>query len=92
MAGIALRRHRLELAARGSLVTGIAVYGRMRSGQREAIIVLLHLLHRDLPSTEGVALLAICSQLPLVDVGMAVLAALSNTGEHWPDVALRAGN
>ena len=41
---IALSRHRLELAAGRSFVTGIAVHSRVRSGERKAIVVLLHLL------------------------------------------------
>ena len=92
VAGVALRRHRLELAAGGSLVAGIAIYGRMRARQREAVVMLLHLLYRDLPSANRVAPFAVRSQLPLMNVGVAVLAALSNAGEHWLDVALRAGN
>ena len=38
------------------------------------------------------ALLAIRTQLPLVNVGMAVLAALSNVAEHRFYVALSAGD
>src|SRR5215472_1697113 len=38
------------------------------------------------------ALLAVCSQLSLVDVGVAILAVLSDIGEHWPDVTFGARN
>jgi len=61
VAGITLRRHRREFAVGGSLVAGIAVHRRVRSGEREAIVVLLNLLDRDLPSSDRVALLAIGS-------------------------------
>ena len=60
MAGIALRRHRLELAVGRAFVARIAVHGRVRSRERKAIVVLLHLLNRDLPSPDRVALFAVC--------------------------------
>ena len=75
---VALRRQCLKLAAGCSLVTGVAIQGGMSPGQRKAVVVLLHLLHRDLPSTNGVAPFAVRSQLPLVNIGVAVLATLSN--------------
>lgn len=36
------------------------------------------------------ALCAVRSQLPLVDVGVAILAVLSDIGEDWPDVTFGA--
>ena|SRR5579863_1598526 len=63
----------------------------MSSGQRKAIIVLLDLLYRNLPSQDGMALLAIRPKLTSVNVGVAVLAALPHVSEHRLDVALRAG-
>ncbi len=92
MTGVALRRHRLELAAGCALVAGIAIDGRVGSGQREAVIVLLHLLDGNLPSADGVALLAIGSKLTSMDVGVAVLATLADAGEHWLYMALNAGD
>ena len=59
--GVALRRHGLELAGRSSLMAAVAIHGRVRAGQRKAIIVLLHLPYGYLPSPNGVALLAIRS-------------------------------
>lgn len=41
--GVALGRQRLELAGRRSLMAGVAIHGRVCAGQREAIVVLLHL-------------------------------------------------
>ncbi len=92
VAGIALGRHRLEFAVRRALVTGIAVDRRMRSRQREAIVMLLDLLYRDFPSQHRVALFAIGAQLPAMNVRMAVLAALPHIGKHRLDVTLRAGH
>jgi hypothetical protein len=60
------------------------------SGQRETVVVLLNLLDRNLPAAHRMALLAIRSQLPLVNVRVAVLASLSNVSEHWLHVALHA--
>jgi len=59
--GIALRRHRLKFTLGRAFVAGVACDGRVGSRQRKAVIVLLNLLHRDLPSADGVALLAIRS-------------------------------
>jgi len=59
--GVAVCRHRLELAGGASLVTGVAIYGGVRAHQRKTIVVLLYLASGDLPSANGVALLAVCS-------------------------------
>ena len=92
MARVARRRHRLEFAVRGTLVARVTVNCRMRSGQWEAVVVLLHIFYRHLPATHGVALLAIRAQLPLMNVRVAVLAALAYIGEHRLHVALRTSN
>jgi len=92
VARVAVCRHRLKLAVGRALVAGIAIDGGVGPGQREAIIVLLDLLNRNLPSAHGVARLAVRSQLPLVNIGVAVLAALADVGEHRLHVALRAGH
>ena len=70
----------------------VTVDGGVRSSQREAVVMLLNVLDRDLPSTDGVALLAVGAELALMNVGMAVLAALSDVGENHFDVTLRAGH
>ncbi len=92
VAGSASRRHRFELAIGRAFVTGVAVHRGVRPGQGEAIIVLLDLLNRNLPSPNRVAGLAVGSQLPLVNIGMTVLAALSDVAEHRFYVALSAGD
>jgi len=91
VAGIALGRHCLKLAASGPFVARVAVHRCVRSGKREAIVMLLDLLHADLPSLYRVALLAVGSQLPPVDIGMAILAALPNIRKHRLHMALHAG-
>lgn len=90
MARVTLGRHRLKFAGSRALVTAVAVDRGMGSGERETVVVLLNLLHRDLPAQNCVALLAVCSQLPPMDVGVAVLASLSHVGESRFDVALDA--
>lgn len=92
VAGIALRRHRLEVAGSRPLMAGIAVDGRMSTSQWKAIIVLLDLRHRHLPAQHRMTLLAVGSQLPAVNVGVAVLATLPHIAEYRLDVALRAGH
>jgi len=92
MAGVALRGHRLEFAGGPSLVAGIAVHRGVRSGQREAVVMLLNLPNRDLPTTNRVALFAVRPQLPLVNVGVTILTTLSNVGENRPDVTFSAAH
>ena len=92
VARVALRRQTNELPAGGSLVTTIAVQSRVRAKQRESVVVLLHLLNRDLPSAHSVALFAVRAHLPLVNVGMAVLAGFADAGKDRLHVALCAGD
>ena len=92
VAGTASRRHRLKVAVGGALMAGIAVHSGVCSGQREAVIVLLDLLNRNLPAPNCVAGLAIGPQLPLMDVGVTVLAALSNIAKYRLYMALSAGD
>ena len=73
-------------------MAGVAIHRGVRSGQRKAVVVLLDLLNRNLPSANRVALLAIGSQLPPVNIRVAVLASLPNVGEHRLYVALGAGH
>jgi len=72
-------------------MTGIAVYGGMSADQREPVEVLINLLHRNMPAPNRVALLAVRAHLALVDVGVAILAALADVGEDRFHVTLRAG-
>jgi hypothetical protein len=92
VAGEARRGHRLELAAGAALVAGITVDGCVGTGQRETIVVLLHIFNSDGPSADGVTLLAIRAQLTLVNIGVAVLAALTDIGENHLHVTLDASD
>jgi hypothetical protein len=74
MAGVARRRHDLEFAVRPALVAGVAIHGSMGSRQRKSVVMLLHVLNRNLPSPNCVALLAVRTQLALVNIGVAILA------------------
>ena len=62
----------------------------MRAHQREAVLVLVNLLYRNLPSFHGVALFTGRAKLPLVDIGMAVGALFAHVGEYRLGVALGA--
>ena len=88
----AIRRHRLKLAVGTTLMAGIAIYRCVRSGQREAVVVLLDLLNRDLPTANRMASFAIGAQLPLVDICVAILTALADIIEHHLYVAASAGH
>lgn len=90
VAGRTFRRQPQKLAYRGALVAVFALQGRVGAQQREAVHVLLHLLHGNIPALHCVAIRAIRPHLPIVHVGVAVLAILSNIGENWFHVALRA--
>src|SRR5579872_1978503 len=68
----------------------VAVHGSMRASQWESVVVLLHLLDRDLPSANGVALFAVRAQLTPMDIGVAILASLADIAEYRLDVTLRA--
>ncbi|MBV8052539.1 MAG: hypothetical protein JOZ80_15220 [Acidobacteriaceae bacterium] len=84
--------HRLEPARGGAFVAGVALQRRMGSGQRKAVIVILDLLHGDLPTSDGVTLLAIRAQLAAMNIGVAILAALPNVAENGFHVTLGTGN
>lgn len=92
MAGITIGRHRAEVAVSSVLVASVAIDGGMGSGQREAIVVVLNIANRDLPSAHRVALLAVRAELAAVNVGVAILAALSDVGEYRFHVALGTGH
>ena len=92
VARIALRGHSLELTIGRVFVAGIAIDSGVRPGQRKTIVVLLHLLNRDRPPPHCVALLAIGAELPLVNIGVAILAKVADVCEQQLDMALHAGH
>lgn len=92
MARIAVGRHGLELAVGCALVAGIAVDRGVSAGQGKAIVVLLHLLNRNCPAANRMALRAIRAQLPFMNIGVAVLAAQAYVREYRFHVTLDAGH
>ncbi len=54
--------------------------------------MVLHLLDRDLPPANGVALFARRPKLALVDIGVAIGAPASDITEHQLGMALRTGD
>lgn len=84
------RRQALELADRCALMAVFALRSGVGSQQREAVLVILHRLHSDVPALDGMALRAIRPHFSLVNVGVAVLAILTDVGENRFYMALRA--
>lgn len=62
----------------------------MRTDQRESILMLLDLSHRNAPALYAVAVLAIGAHLPAMDVSVTIGARMANVGEQQLGVALRA--
>ena len=92
MTGVALGREALELTHRGAGVAGSAVNHGVGPDQRKAILVLVDLPHRDLPSLHRVALLTASAELALVNVGVAVRTLVPYVCENWLGVALRTAD
>jgi hypothetical protein len=80
----------LKLPHCRALVAIFALHGRVCPEQREAVLVILQLLHGYVPALHRVALSAVRAHFSLVHIGVAVLAILSRVRENWLDVALRA--
>jgi hypothetical protein len=92
MARVTLNRQSLELSDRLALVAVCTIQARVTTDQREAVVVLLHILQDDVPSLHRVTVLAIRAHLTAVDVGVAVGAVRSHIREHHFGVALRAAD
>jgi hypothetical protein len=58
--------------------------------QRKTILVLVDGLDENLPATDAVAKVALCSIFPPVDVGMTILTIAAHVGEYRIDVAFLA--
>ena len=92
MAGIALGGQAHKLSGGCSLVARSAVQRRMGPEQRKTVLVLVDLLHGNLPAFHTVTLLTICPELALVDVCVATGAVVADVGEYRSYVALRAAD
>ena len=62
----------------------------MRAHERETVLVVLDLLYGNLPPFDGVALLARGTELPLVNISMAIGALAGHIAEHQLGVARHA--
>ena len=72
-------------------MASITSHGGVGSDQRKTILVLLDVLDGNLPALDRVAIRAVGSQLPAMDVGMAIGAGMAYVSKHHLGVALRAG-
>ena len=87
VAGLASRGEAVEDACSGLLVVIVALDSRMSAEEREAVLVVTHLLDGDVPSLHRMALCAVRTHLSPMDVRMAIGAILANVGKDRLDVA-----
>jgi len=85
-------RQSLELAHSSILVAGVALQQGMGAYQWKAIVVVANRLDINLPALHGMALLAIGSKLPTMNIRMAIGAARTHVAEDQTGVALRAAH
>lgn len=90
MARIACGRQSLELPDRCALVTCVAIERGMCSLQRESVLVVLNLLDGRLPASHGVTLLTARTELPLVNVRVAVGTLCPHIREYGLGMARHA--
>ncbi len=87
---------RQALAIKGTdrtyLVTGITVDRRVRPDQREAVLMLIDVVDRDLPSGVAMTEIALGGVLSAMDIRVAVLALIADFREHEVAVAILATN
>lgn len=80
----------LELPHCGTLVAILALHRGVSPQEWEAILVILNLLHGNIPPEHGVTLRAIRPHLPLVNIGVTILALLADISKDRLNVALCA--
>jgi hypothetical protein len=80
----------LELPHCGTLVAILALHRGVSSQEWEAILVILNLLDGNIPPEHGVTLRAIRPHLPLVNIGVTILALLADISKDRLNVALLA--
>lgn len=90
MAGVARRCQARKLPGRSVLVTVVALQQCMRAHQWEPILMIANLLERCLPALHRMATLAVGSELPAMNVGVAIGAARAHVLECQAEVALCA--
>ena len=92
MAGVAGGGEADELAGRGVLVAVLALQQRMRADERETVLVILNLGGGNLPAIDGVAFFAVCAELAVMNVGVAIGALRAHLAEDEACVAPGAVN
>lgn len=80
----------VKLANGPGPVARIAVHGGVRADQRKTILMLIDGMDGDLPATDPMTQVALCSIFPPVQVGMAILAVVSYLGEYQIDMTFPA--
>ena len=83
-------REALVLADGRTLMAILAQDSGVGPEKRKAVIMTANLLHRDVPASKGVALLAIGTELSAVDIRVAIRAVFADVREHRLRVALSA--
>ena len=92
MARVTRRRKPDKLSHGGVLMALVALHQRVRSYQRESVLVILNGRDLGLPALDGVAALAVRPELTTVNICVAFGALGTNLLEHHAGMALRASN
>jgi hypothetical protein len=92
VATYALRRQTLavELAHGPDLVAGVTIHNRMRTDQRETVLMLIDVVNRNLPAIDAMAEIALGAVFSAMQVGVTILALPADIGEHGIDMAFLA--
>ena len=90
VARITLNGKPLELPDRLTLVAVRTIQSGVSSHQWKAVIVFLDSLQNDVPPFHGMALFAVGSHLPAMNVSVAIRAIGSGVREDWLGMTLRA--
>ena len=88
MARLTFRRESVENSGRCLFVAVFALHSRVRSEQREAVLVILHLLDSNVPTLNCVTLRAVRSHLPPMNVLVAIGTILPHVPENRLHMAL----
>jgi hypothetical protein len=81
----------IELSYRSHFVTGIAIHDRVRTDQREPVLMFVDVVNGDLPTVHAMTDVALRPIFAAVQVGMAILALLANVAEDGIKMAFLAG-
>jgi hypothetical protein len=90
VAGIALGREAIKNSGRQLFVALVALDRRVGTQQGETVLVILYLLYGHIPTLNGMALRAIRSHLPTVNIRVTVSAVLAHVGEDRLGVTFHA--